>query len=139
MDNQSLDKTTLTTISLLEARLLRVEQVLYGTTSTPTPPPSSDSALESMADLERRFSTLVSRFRVYADILKLCTRTLFTQTHKDTHTSITDTTTPLPSQTAPTPASLPPTPPSPLRNSTLPPSAPPCSPSPHPSPAPSPP
>lgn len=74
MDNQSLDKTTLTTISLLEARLLRIEQLLYGSNSDPTPQASSDSAVESMAHLERRFSNLVSRFRVYADILKLCTR-----------------------------------------------------------------
>ncbi|KAJ4421047.1 hypothetical protein N0V82_003951 [Gnomoniopsis sp. IMI 355080] len=71
MDNESLDKTTLTTISLLEARLLRIEQLLYGTNSDPTPHLSTDSALDSMAHLERRFANLVSRFRVYADILKL--------------------------------------------------------------------
>lgn len=74
MDNKTLDKTTLTTISLLEARLLRLEQLLYGATSISTSRPSTDSALDSLADLERRFSTLISRFRVYADILKLCTR-----------------------------------------------------------------
>lgn len=72
MDNQTLDKTTLTTISLLEARLLRLEQLLYGATANPTPQPSKDPALVSLADLERRFSTLISRFRVYSDILKLC-------------------------------------------------------------------
>lgn len=72
MDNQTLDKTTLTTISLLEARLLRLEQLLYGATSNSTPQSSTDSALVSLADLERRFSTLISRFRVYADLLKLC-------------------------------------------------------------------
>lgn len=75
MDTQTLDKTTLTTISLLEARLLRIEQLLYGTTSSsaPTPKkPQPDSALSSLADLERRLSALVSRSRVYADILKLC-------------------------------------------------------------------
>lgn len=73
MDEQTLDKTALTTISLLEARLLRMEQVLYGTTAAESSPSSADSTLGSLADLERRFSTLLSRFRVYADILKLCT------------------------------------------------------------------
>ncbi|KAF3768862.1 hypothetical protein M406DRAFT_29250, partial [Cryphonectria parasitica EP155] len=71
MDNQTLDKTTLTTISLLEARLLRIEQLLYGTTSALPSHTPSESALSSLGDLERRFSTLISRFRVYADILKL--------------------------------------------------------------------
>lgn len=74
MDAQTLDKTTLTTISLLEARLMRIEQLLYGTISAaPTPQRApADSALSSLADLERRFSALVSHSRVYADILKLC-------------------------------------------------------------------
>lgn len=72
MDNDTLDQTTLTTISLLEGRLLRIEQLLYGKTSAPTPLSSTDSALSSLADLERRFAFLISRFRVYADILKLC-------------------------------------------------------------------
>ncbi|CAN8100515.1 unnamed protein product [Discula destructiva] len=70
-DHHTLDNTTLTTISLLEARLLRIEQLLYGTTATPPPQPSTDSALVTLADLERRFAFLISRFRVYADILKL--------------------------------------------------------------------
>lgn len=73
MDEQSLDKTALSTISLLEARLLRIEQILYGTASAQTVQQPADSTLSSLADLERRFSTLISRFRVYADILKLCT------------------------------------------------------------------
>jgi hypothetical protein len=72
MDDQSLDRTTLATISLLEARLLRIEQILYGPSSLASTRPSDDSAVESLAHLERRFATLVSRFRVYADILKLC-------------------------------------------------------------------
>lgn len=76
MDEQTLDKTALTTISLLEARLLRIEQILYGTTSAQgsqsLQQQPADSTLSSLADLERRFSTLISRFRVYADILKLC-------------------------------------------------------------------
>lgn len=72
MDEQTLDKTALTTISLLEARLLRIEQILYGTTSAQSPQRPPDSTLGSLSQLERRFTTLVSRFRVYADILKLC-------------------------------------------------------------------
>lgn len=74
MEEQSLDRTTLATISLLEARLLRIEQILHGSNSASVPKPAGgDSAIESLANLERRFATLVSRFRVYADILKLCT------------------------------------------------------------------
>lgn len=81
MDNQTLDKTTLTTISLLEARLLRVEQLLYGTTTAAASQPPADSALSSLADLERRFTALISRSRVYTDILKLC-MFLLVFTHK---------------------------------------------------------
>ena len=73
MEEQSLDRTTLATISLLEARLLRIEQILHGSKSVSVPTPAGDSAIESLANLERRFATLISRFRVYADILKLCT------------------------------------------------------------------
>lgn len=73
MEEQSLDRTTLATISLLEARLLRIEQILHGSNAASAPKPAGDSAVESLANLERRFATLVSRFRVYADILKLCT------------------------------------------------------------------
>lgn len=100
MDNQTLDNTTLTTISLLEARLLRIEQLLHGTTSTPTPQQPTDSALTSLADLERRFSTLISRFRVYADILKLCTPPP-PPAHFSPDREIFPTNTPLPDRTYP--------------------------------------
>ncbi|ROV91608.1 hypothetical protein VSDG_07958 [Cytospora chrysosperma] len=75
MDEQTLDRTTLQTIALLEARLLRIEQILYGSTSVPAARSTGDgdSASESLADIERRFTNLISRFRVYADLLKLCT------------------------------------------------------------------
>lgn len=72
MEEQSLDRTTLATISLLEARLLRVEQILHGSKPVSATRPAGDSAVESLVNLERRFATLISRFRVYADILKLC-------------------------------------------------------------------
>lgn len=71
-----MDKTTLDTISLLEARLLRVEHLLYGQSVLPSGPPA-DSAIQSLDDLERRFSHLLSRVRVYAELLKIC-RSLFT-------------------------------------------------------------
>jgi hypothetical protein len=68
---QTLDKTTLDTISLLEARLLRVEHLLY-VPSVPAASPPTDSAIHAVDDLERRFSQLLSRVRVYAELLKIC-------------------------------------------------------------------
>lgn len=69
---ETLDKTTLSTISLLEARVLRIEHLLYGPSDAPSTPPA-DSAVASLASLERRFSALLSRIRVYAGLLKICT------------------------------------------------------------------
>ncbi|KAH6628888.1 hypothetical protein F5144DRAFT_605000 [Chaetomium tenue] len=69
MEN-NLDQTTLDTISLLEARLRRIEHILYGPTTAPTEPPQ-ESAITSLAELERRFNQLLHRFRVYAEILKI--------------------------------------------------------------------
>ena len=71
MDN-TLDQTTLATISLLEARLLRIEHILYGPTTPPTQAPT-ESAITSLAELDRRFNQLVRHYRVYAEILKICT------------------------------------------------------------------
>lgn len=71
MENE-LDQTTLATISLLESRLLRIEHMLYGPTTSPTQPPS-ESATTSLAELEHRFNKLVRHFGVYAEILKICT------------------------------------------------------------------
>jgi hypothetical protein len=71
MDN-TLDQTSLATISLLEARLRRIEHILYGPSTPPTEPPA-ESATSSIADLERRFNQLLRHFRVYAEILKICT------------------------------------------------------------------
>ncbi|KAK1764114.1 hypothetical protein QBC33DRAFT_548108 [Phialemonium atrogriseum] len=70
--DQTLDKTSLDTISLLEERLLRIEHLLYGP-SAPSAAPSADSAIHSLEGLERRFSQLLSRVRVYAELLKICT------------------------------------------------------------------
>jgi hypothetical protein len=71
--DETLDKTTLSTISLLEARLLRIEHILFGTTSPPARQ-ATVPAVATLGDLERRFAHLLSRFRVYAELLKICTR-----------------------------------------------------------------
>ncbi|KAI1464565.1 uncharacterized protein F4812DRAFT_442668 [Daldinia caldariorum] len=63
----TLDNTTLSTISLLEARLLRIEHLLYGHTVQQP----KVSAIRSMQELEHRFGTLLQRMRVYAELLKL--------------------------------------------------------------------
>ncbi|KAI1140893.1 hypothetical protein F5Y05DRAFT_290472 [Hypoxylon sp. FL0543] len=63
----TLDNTTLSTISLLEARLLRLEHLLYGhTVQQPKAP-----ATRSIQELEHRFGILLQRMRVYAELLKL--------------------------------------------------------------------
>lgn len=67
-----LNQTTLFTISLLETRLLRIQQILYGPTAS-HPSAQHESVAWKMADLERRFSLMLSRVRVYADLLKICT------------------------------------------------------------------
>lgn len=67
----SLDNTTLSTISLLESRLLRIEHLLYGPTAA-LPSLHTDSAVDGLEDLERRFKHLLSRIRVYGEIVKIC-------------------------------------------------------------------
>ncbi|KAI1080599.1 hypothetical protein F5B20DRAFT_539856 [Whalleya microplaca] len=63
----TLDNTTLSTISLLEARLLRIEQLLYGHSAQPP----KVSATRSMHELEHRFGILLQRVRVYAELLRI--------------------------------------------------------------------
>ncbi|OTB16980.1 hypothetical protein K445DRAFT_316505 [Daldinia sp. EC12] len=63
----TLDNTTLSTISLLEARLLRIEHLLYGHTVQQP----KVSAIRSIQELEHRFGSLLQRMRVYAELLKL--------------------------------------------------------------------
>ncbi|POR30882.1 Uncharacterized protein TPAR_08891 [Tolypocladium paradoxum] len=69
MDNP-LDQTTLSTIALLESRLLRLEHLLYGPTAS-HPPPQHGSAVRKMGELERRFSLMLSHVRVYGELLKI--------------------------------------------------------------------
>ncbi|KAI1749325.1 hypothetical protein F4782DRAFT_533611 [Xylaria castorea] len=63
----TIDDTTLSTISLLEGRLLRIEHLLYGNSV----PQSTPSAVRSLQDLEHRFSKLLQHIHVYGEILKL--------------------------------------------------------------------
>ncbi|KND87825.1 hypothetical protein TOPH_07535 [Tolypocladium ophioglossoides CBS 100239] len=69
MDNP-LDRTTLSTITLLESRLLRIEHLLYGPTAS-HPPPQHGSAVRKLGELERRFSVMLSHVRVYGELLKI--------------------------------------------------------------------
>lgn len=88
MDN-TLDQTTLSTISLLEARLLRIEHILYGQSEAVLQPPS-EPASTSLADLERRFSLLVRHVRVYSELLKICAYPLAFSCYDFPLTSYTD-------------------------------------------------
>lgn len=72
MTTDDLDETTLSTLSLLESRLLRVEHLLHGGTG-PQPLPQEEQAALKLATLERRFNGLLSHVKVYADLLKICT------------------------------------------------------------------
>ncbi|KAK9440216.1 uncharacterized protein G6M90_00g061740 [Metarhizium brunneum] len=69
MDN-TLDQTTLATINLLESRLLRLEHLLHGP-ATSLPHVHKDSAAQKLKDMERRFSMIISHFRVYNELLKI--------------------------------------------------------------------
>lgn len=66
-----LDQTTLSTLSLLESRLLRLEHLLYGQTASPALSQDGTATLR-MADLEKRFHALTSHVRVYGELLKIC-------------------------------------------------------------------
>jgi hypothetical protein len=68
----NLDETTLSTLDLLESRLLRIEQLLHGQTATPKLV-QDDAATLRIRALEKRFSMLHSNVRVYGELLKICT------------------------------------------------------------------
>ncbi|KAK6829483.1 hypothetical protein PG987_010067, partial [Apiospora arundinis] len=63
----SMDDTTLETLSYLEARLLRIEYVLYGHTA----PSAKAPAITSLHQLEHRFATLLQRVSTYKDLLRI--------------------------------------------------------------------
>lgn len=68
-----IEATTISTLDFLEARLLRIEHLLYGhVVQQPKTP-----AFKSMGDLEHRFAKLLHGVRVYAELLKICTYTFF--------------------------------------------------------------
>lgn len=69
--DDSLDQTTLSTIGLLEARLLRLEHIIYGPSGAPDAPLRT-SAVGSLHELERRFANLLAKTRVYNDLLTIC-------------------------------------------------------------------
>ncbi|UNI13719.1 hypothetical protein JDV02_000435 [Purpureocillium takamizusanense] len=69
--DSTLDKTTLSTVSLLESRLLRIEHLVYGSTASHPPHTPHEPAARRLDELERRFSTLASRVRVYGELLRI--------------------------------------------------------------------
>ncbi|KXJ93848.1 putative nuclear distribution protein RO10 [Microdochium bolleyi] len=62
-----LDETSLATISLLEARLLRIEHHLYGHTT----PQNKNTAVRSLRELEHRFRKITHDVHVYNELLKI--------------------------------------------------------------------
>lgn len=68
----TMDDTTLSTLDLLESRLLRIEHLLYGQAVSPALA-QDRSAVEKISQLDRRFSHLLDKFRVYAELIKICT------------------------------------------------------------------
>ncbi|KAH7197954.1 uncharacterized protein B0J16DRAFT_314263 [Fusarium flagelliforme] len=66
----TMDDTTLSTLDLLESRLLRVEHLLYGQPQTPALA-QDRSATDQIGQLERRFSKLLDSFRVYHELMKI--------------------------------------------------------------------
>ncbi|KAF4469335.1 RO-10 required for nuclear distribution [Fusarium albosuccineum] len=68
----TMDDTTLSTLDLLESRLLRIEHLLYGQPVSPALA-QDRSAVDKIGQLERRFSALISaaRFRPYGELIKI--------------------------------------------------------------------
>ncbi|KAL4729214.1 hypothetical protein ACLX1H_003625 [Fusarium chlamydosporum] len=66
----NMDETTLSTLDLLESRLLRVEHLLYGQSQSPSLAQDL-SATDQIGQLERRFSNLLYDFRVYHELMKI--------------------------------------------------------------------
>ncbi|EGU88742.1 hypothetical protein FOPG_08101 [Fusarium oxysporum f. sp. conglutinans race 2 54008] len=66
----NMDETTLSTLDLLESRLLRIEHLLYGQNQSPALA-QDQSAASHLNKLERRFSMLLSDVRVYHELMKI--------------------------------------------------------------------
>ncbi|KKA27826.1 hypothetical protein TD95_003928 [Thielaviopsis punctulata] len=74
MATEVLNETTFNTLEALEARLLRMEQVLYGHPASQQPSASNsgdEPAAKRIQDLERRLNGIVSRVRVYGELLRI--------------------------------------------------------------------
>lgn len=65
-----LDQTTLSTLSLMESRLKRIEHLLYGQATSASRTHDTPAA-RRIRDLERALASLLSEYRVYSDILKI--------------------------------------------------------------------
>ncbi|KAF5645520.1 RO-10-like protein [Fusarium sp. NRRL 52700] len=66
----NMDEITLSTLDLLESRLLRIEHLLYGQNQSPALA-QDQSAASQLNKLERRFSMLLSDVRVYHDLMRI--------------------------------------------------------------------
>jgi hypothetical protein len=75
MESQ-MDATTLATLSLLESRLVRIEHVLNG--SFPDQTAEKLAVEPRLEDVDRRLAALVSRVRVYGELLKIRTSAYYT-------------------------------------------------------------
>ena len=72
MDAANMEQTGQVTIELLEARLRHAEHLLFGVESDHDTQSAVKPVVDGLAELERRFSSLVSKVRVYAELLKIC-------------------------------------------------------------------
>ncbi|KAL5611410.1 hypothetical protein BROUX41_000978 [Berkeleyomyces rouxiae] len=70
MTAEALDDVTLGTLSALETRLNRVEHLLHGQ-KTIAPGADDEPASKHLEDIERRLNGLISRVRVYGELLRI--------------------------------------------------------------------
>jgi hypothetical protein len=71
--DRTLDQTTLETVALLEARLLRVQHMLFGHAELPDAVAPEDSVWERVALLDREFNRMVCHVKAYSALLNICT------------------------------------------------------------------
>lgn len=71
MDN-TMDTATITTLQLLESRLLQLEHMVYGESPVNVPTSDEVSVARQLENLDRRFQALISRVRVYKELHRIC-------------------------------------------------------------------
>lgn len=71
MDN-TMDSSTITTLQLLESRLLQLEHMVYGESPVSVPTSDEVSVARQLENLDRRFQALISRVRVYKELHRIC-------------------------------------------------------------------